>query len=135
VTTAVYPGTFDPFTAGHLDVASRARRLADHLTILVAVNPAKHPQADAAARAAAIRARLPPSWTDVSVVAWAGLTAGYCRRAGADFVVRGVRGVADLRHELPLAAVNQDLGVPTLLLPTRPSLAATSSTLARSLAG
>lgn len=73
MTTAVYPGTFDPFTAGHFDVASRSRRLADHLTILVAV----------------------------------------------------------LRLELPLAAMNQDLGFPTLLVPARAELAGTSSTLAR----
>ena len=133
MTTAVYPGTFDPFTAGHLDVASRARRLADRLTILVAVNPDKDPTADGEARAAAVRAQLPPSWTDVAVVAWAGLTADYCRRNRVDFVIRGVRGPADLRHELPLAAMNQHLGVPTLLVPTRPELANTSSTLTRKL--
>ena len=131
MTTAVYPGTFDPFTAGHLDVASRARRLADHLTILVAVNPDKEPRADGNARAAAVRALLPPSWTNVGVVAWTGLTAGYCRRTGADFVIRGVRNFADLRHELPLAAMNQDLGFPTLLVPARPELAGTSSTVIR----
>ena len=135
MTIAVYPGTFDPFTPGHFDVASRSRHLADHLTILVAVNPDKDPRADGAARAAAVRALLPPSWTDVGVVAWSGLTADYCRRNGVDFVIRGVRRPADLRHELPLAAMNQDLGVPTLLLPARPELAGTSSTLARDLAG
>ena|SRR5882724_7804216 len=135
MTRAVYPGTFDPFTAGHFDVASRSRRLADHLTILVAVNPEKDPRADGADRAAAVCALLPPSWTDVAVVAWAGLTADYCRRNGVDFVIRGVRSQADLRHELSLSAVNQDLGVPTLLLPARPELAGTSSTLARRLAG
>lgn len=131
MTTAVYPGTFDPFTAGHFDVASRSRRLADHLTILVAVNPEKEPRAGGDARAAAVQALLPPSWTDVGVVAWVGLTADYCRRSGADFVVRGVRNYADLRHELPLAAMNQDLGFPTLLVPARAELAGTSSTLAR----
>lgn len=128
---AVYPGTFDPFTEGHLDIADRARQFADHLTILVAVNPEKNPAAEIEERAAAVRAALPSGWTNVDVVAWAGLTALYCANAGADAIVRGIRNASDLRHEYPLAAMNDHLGVPTLLIPARPSLREVSSTAVR----
>ena len=72
---AVYPGTFDPFTPGHLDITSRARRLFEHLTVLVAVNDDKQPTRPDTARANAVRTALPPHWTNVTVAAWTGLTA------------------------------------------------------------
>jgi pantetheine-phosphate adenylyltransferase len=128
---AVYPGTFDPFTPGHLDVAGRARRLTGHLTILIAVNPGKDPAGSGESRARSVREKLPPDWSDVDVVAWAGLTAAFCRERGADVIVRGVRNQADLRHEYQLAAMNEHLGVPTVLIPTRPGLARVSSTAFR----
>jgi pantetheine-phosphate adenylyltransferase len=128
---AVYPGTFDPFTAGHLDVADRARRLFARLTVLVAVNPAKHPELAMRSRVAAVRAVLPAHWSNVEVEAWAGLTAAFCRASAADVLVRGVRNKADLLDEYQLAAMNEALGVTTLLLPSRPDLASISSTLIR----
>jgi pantetheine-phosphate adenylyltransferase len=130
---AVYPGSFDPFTPGHRDVAGRARRLFPRLTILVAVNDEKNPATSPADRAAALRALLPPGWANVTVTAWAGLTADFCRRHGATLIVRGVRNNADLRHEQQLAAMNDALGVPTLLLPARAALASVSSTSVRAL--
>ncbi|MEV4348175.1 pantetheine-phosphate adenylyltransferase [Actinoplanes sp. NPDC049596] len=130
---AVYPGTFDPLTPGHLDIADRARRVTDHLTLLVAVNSAKHPARAEAERAVAVRAALPPGWGDVDVVAWAGLTATYCHEHGIDVIVRGVRNAQDIRHEQELAAMNESLGVSTLLLAARPALAAVSSTAVRAL--
>ena len=128
---AVYPGTFDPFTAGHFDVVERARRLFDQLTVLVAVNAEKQPAVAGPQRAAAVRAVLPAGWGDVTVVVWAGLTAAYCRRHGIGVIVRGVRNTADAVRESQLAAMNEDLGVTTLLLPARPELAALSSTVVR----
>jgi pantetheine-phosphate adenylyltransferase len=133
VTRAVYPGTFDPFTPGHLDVAARARALFTHLTILVAVNAGKSPSGTVHSRAAELRAALPPHWTDVEVAAWPGLTTDYCLRHGATAIVRGVRNQTDFRHEYELAAMNQSLGVTTLLLPTTPALATVSSTALRAL--
>jgi pantetheine-phosphate adenylyltransferase len=131
VSSAVYPGTFDPFTAGHLDVVERARRLFEHVTVLVAVNDEKQPAASGPARAAAVRAALPAGWGNVTVVAWAGLTAAYCRGHGIGVIVRGVRNAGDAVRECQLAAMNEALGVPTLLLPARPELAAMSSTVVR----
>jgi pantetheine-phosphate adenylyltransferase len=129
----VYPGTFDPFTPGHFDVADRARRLFDQVTVLVAVNAGKNPSQPGTARAAEIEALLPAGWVNVSVVAWHGLTADYCLRHCGSVIVRGVRNTTDYGHEQNLAAMNDALGVPTLFLPTRPELATTSSTAARTL--
>jgi pantetheine-phosphate adenylyltransferase len=128
---AVFPGTFDPVTAGHLDVVERGRRLFDELVVLVAVNGDKQPTRIGEARAAAIRQALPSEWHNVTVVAWRGLTADYCRRHDIGVIVRGVRNAADVRHEQELAAMNESLGVTTLLLAARPALATVSSTAAR----
>jgi pantetheine-phosphate adenylyltransferase len=125
---AVYPGTFDPFTEGHRDVVDRVRRLFGQVVVLVAVNPDKQPAGTVDDRAARVRAALPPAWSNVVVEAWSGLTADYCRDHRADVLVRGVRNQADVRHEYPLAVLNEEMGVTTLLVPARPGLAAVSST-------
>lgn len=130
---AVYPGTFDPFTPGHLDVAGRARRLFDQLTILVAVNADKRPSQTVAARATAISSLLPADWSNVTVAGWHGLTVDYCLRHGYRAIVRGVRNSVDYLRERELALTNEALGVTTLLLPARPELTAMSSTAVRSL--
>jgi pantetheine-phosphate adenylyltransferase len=130
---AVYPGTFDPVTAGHLDIIERARDLFARVTVLVAVNAVKQPASTEADRAIQVRRQLPADWGTVSVTAWAGLTVAFCQRHGAGVIIRGVRNGSDLRHEYPLAAMNQGMGIATLLLPAKPTLSATSSTLMRAL--
>jgi pantetheine-phosphate adenylyltransferase len=130
---AVYPGSFDPFTPGHLNVVDRARGLFDEVVVLVAVNSTKQPSADEEERAAAVRAILPVGWTSVTVAAWSGLTSAYCRRHDVGVIVRGVRNTSDLQTEYRLAAMNQSLGVPTVFLPAQPDLAAVSSTAVRTL--
>ncbi|WP_239127174.1 pantetheine-phosphate adenylyltransferase, partial [Asanoa siamensis] len=131
VTRAVYPGTFDPFTPGHLDVVARARRLFDHVVVLVAVNDDKRPSQPAAARAAAISRGLPADWGNVSVDAWRGLTADYCRGHGCAVIVRGVRDATDYAYEQGLAGMNESLGMTTVFVPARPELVTTSATAAR----
>lgn len=130
---AVYPGSFDPFTPGHLNVVNRARDLFDEVVVLVAVNAAKHPGANEGERAATVRAVLPVEWTSVTVTAWSGLTSDFCRRHDIGVIVRGVRNTSDLQAECRLAAMNHSLGVPTVFLPALPELAAVSSTVARTL--
>ncbi|MEU2188076.1 pantetheine-phosphate adenylyltransferase [Micromonospora sediminicola] len=129
---AVYPGSFDPVTPGHLDVVRRARDLFDELVVLVAVNSAKQRGRSEEERAAAVRAALPAGWTSVTVAAWSGLTATYCRRHEVGVIVRGLRNTTDLQAEYRLAAMNQSLGVPTVFLPALPELVAVSSTALRS---
>jgi pantetheine-phosphate adenylyltransferase len=130
---AVYPGTFDPVTPGHLDIIERARHLFARVTVLVAVNGDKQPASTQSERAIRLRRELPANWDNVSVAAWAGLTVVFCRRHGAGLIIRGVRNGSDLRHEYQLAAMNEALGITTLLLPAQPRLAAMSSTVLRGL--
>jgi pantetheine-phosphate adenylyltransferase len=130
---AVYPGTFDPITPGHLDIIERARHLFARLTVLVAVNGDKRPASAPSERVIRLGRELPAHWDNVSVAAWAGLTAEFCRQQGAGVIIRGVRNGSDLRHEYQLAAMNEALGVTTLLLPATPRLAGTSSTVLRGL--
>lgn len=132
-THAVYPGTFHPFTAGHLDVVERVRRHFALVTVLVAVNPDKQPAVDPMERAEAVRRRLPLNWDNVAVAAWPGLTAAFCRENHARVIVRGIRNQADVRLEHQLAAMNEALGITTLLVPARPELATVSSTSVRAL--
>ncbi|MEU5903535.1 pantetheine-phosphate adenylyltransferase [Micromonospora sp. NPDC047467] len=128
---AVHPGTFDPFTPGHLDLVARARVMFDQIIALVAVNADKQPTAEATTRAVNVRDAMPAAWGNVEVDTWTGLTAAYCLRRRATVIVRGVRTAADLRYEYQLAAMNEQLGIQTVWLPSRPQLAATSSTVAR----
>jgi pantetheine-phosphate adenylyltransferase len=130
---AVYPATFDPFTPGHLDIVDRARRLFEHLTVLVAVNDDKQPTRPATARATDVRTALPANWANVTVAAWTGLTADYCHPDRSTVIIRGIRNSTDSLYEYPLAAMNETLGITTLLMPTRPDLATMSSTAIRSL--
>ena len=130
---AVYPGSFDPVTPGHLDVIERARQLYVRLTVLVAANSDKHPAGAQCERANQVRRQLPVGWDNVSVTAWNGLTVAFCLQNGADVIIRGVRSRSDLRHEYQLAAMNEAMGVTTLLLPARPGLAGVSSTVLRAL--
>jgi pantetheine-phosphate adenylyltransferase len=130
---AVYPGTFDPITPGHLDVIDRVRHLYGRVTVLVAVNSDKQPGSTSSKRAVQLRRELPGGWDNVAVAAWAGLTVAFCRQHGASVIIRGVRNRSDLRHEYQLAVMNEAMGVTTLLLPANPGLAAVSSTVLRGL--
>ncbi len=130
---AVYPGTFNPFTPGHFDIVERARHLFARVTVLVAVNADKRPARTPSERAIQLRRELPANWDNVSVVAWTGLTDAFCRQHGGGVIIRGVRDRSDFRHESQLAAMNEAMGVTTLLLSARPGLAAVSSTVLRGL--
>jgi pantetheine-phosphate adenylyltransferase len=130
---AAYPGSFDPVTPGHLDIVDRARRLFGRVTVLVAVNSDKQPGGTESERATRLRLELPAEWDDVSVASWGGLTVEFCREHDAGVIIRGVRDRSDLSHEYQLAAMNQAMGVTTLLLSARPGLAGVSSTAVRRL--
>jgi pantetheine-phosphate adenylyltransferase len=112
VRIAVYPGSFDPITDGHLDVVRRASRVFDRLVIAVLGNPRKAPLLDVAARVAVIREALaadPELASSVDVDTFDGLTVDFCHRVGAAFLVRGLRAIADFDTELQLAHNNQVL--------------------------
>jgi pantetheine-phosphate adenylyltransferase len=135
---AVYPGSFDPFTLGHLDVAKRALGLFDRLQILVVHNPAKAPNFSAAERKSLIEAALVEAGITERVevgVLESGLLAHHCEKVGATVIVKGVRNDSDLQTELPQARVNRDqTGIETVFVPGDPALSHISSSLVRQVA-
>jgi pantetheine-phosphate adenylyltransferase len=112
MTIAVYPGSFDPITNGHLDVIGRASKAFDRVVIGVLANPRKQPLLPADERVAVIREALAASGVDgdgVSVETFDGLTVEFCRRTGAGFIVRGLRAISDFETEMQLAHNNRRL--------------------------
>lgn len=128
----VYAGSFDPVTLGHEDIIRRAAKLCDRLLVTVMHNPAKTGCFTVAERVAMLK-KVTQDIPQVTVEAWDGLLVDYVRQRGANFVVRGVRGVADLESESTLAQINARLlpGLETILLLTRPELGCISSSAVR----
>jgi pantetheine-phosphate adenylyltransferase len=109
---AVYPGSFDPITDGHLDVVRRASRVFDKVVVAVLGNPRKSPLLDADRRVAVIRAAIDADETlggTIDVRTFDGLTVEFCHEVGAGFLVRGLRAIADFESELQLAHNNHQL--------------------------
>ena len=132
----VFPGSFDPFTRGHLDLATRALSICDRLVVAVAVNPGKRALFLPDERVELIRRSLGEELEPrTEVMAWNGLVADLVATTGADAVVRGIRGAADLDWELSLHEANRALapGFETVLLPCSPELRWISSSLIREL--
>ena len=141
---AVYPGSFDPITFGHLDVLARASKLFDEVHLLVVHNPAKSPRFTSAERVQLILSAIEeakfgaaPNQTAKIVVDTldGGLLVDYCRMVGASALVKGVRTNVDLDYELPMAMVNRDLAsVETVFLPADPAHGLISSSLVKQVA-
>ena len=133
---AVYPGTFDPITLGHVDVVRRALTVFDRIVLGVAQNAAKasgHLLGPDTRVALARRALAGLPGAEVDVVP--GLLADYCRDRGADAIVKGLRNGTDLDAEAPMALLNRDLGAPeTVFLAAAPAHAHVSSSLVKDVA-
>jgi len=119
-TKAIYPGTFDPVTLGHLDIVTRAARMFDRVVLAVAASPSKKPMFSLDERVDLARhmvAHLP----NVEVVGFSDLMANFARAQQANVLVRGLRAVSDFEYEMQLAHMNHHL-LPTLesvfLMPT-----------------
>ena len=142
---AVYPGSFDPITLGHLDIAARAANLFDEVHILVVHNPGKSPQFSSEERVELIRtslaelkiidpAKAPSAKISVDTLD-GGLLVNYCKMVGATALVKGFRTSVDLDYELPMAQVNRDLaGVETVFIPADPIHGHISSSLVKQVA-
>ena len=134
---AVYPGSFDPLTLGHVDIAARATTLFDVVVIGIAHNAAKAGRhlLDADERLSLARdstSHLP----GIEVALVPGLLADYCRGRGANAIIKGLRNGSDLDAELPMALLNRDLGAPeTVFLTASPAYAHISSSLVKDVAG
>jgi pantetheine-phosphate adenylyltransferase len=133
---AVFPGSFDPMTMAHLDVARRAAALFDRLVIGVLHNPKKSPVFDIDERVAMIRASVSDFDANVQVEAFDGLTVVFAERNAASFIVRGLRAVSDFEAELQMAHTNRKLqrGVDTVFLMSALEFGYLSSTLAKEVA-
>ncbi|MBP3835075.1 pantetheine-phosphate adenylyltransferase [Prevotella sp. Rep29] len=131
--TALFTGTFDPFTIGHADIVRRALALFDHIIIGVAVSELKHTKQEADQRLQTIK-RLYDDNPAVEVVSYSDLTVDLAKRTNASCIIRGVRSVKDFEYERDQAEVNRQLGgIETLLLFADPQTAHISSTLVREL--
>ena len=138
-TIAVYPGSFDPITNGHLDIVSRATGVFDHVIVGVLANPRKAPLLAVGERIRVIEEALTeaggPS-ARVEVVAFDGLTVDLCLAHGATAIVRGLRAISDFETEMQLAHNNRVLapGVDTVFFMTSVENGYVSSSLVKEIA-
>jgi pantetheine-phosphate adenylyltransferase len=138
--TALYPGSFDPVTLGHLDVMRRAATVFDRLVVGVLINPRKSPLLPLDDRLAVLREAIDEQLGDlagcVSVDSFNGLTVEFGRHVGARFIVRGLRAVSDFESELQMAHTNRKLvpEIDTVFFMTALEYAYLSSSLVREIA-
>ncbi len=104
---AIYAGSFDPVTNGHLDIIARASRLFDEVVVALLVNPGKSPMFTLAERVEMLRETLQPFGARVEVDTFEGLLVEYARRRAACAIVRGVRSIKDYEYELPMVLMNR----------------------------
>ena len=133
VRAAVFAGSFDPVTRGHVDLVRRAARLFDRVVVAVAVNSGKQPVFSLDERVALVREALAAEGVSADVERLDGLLVAFARRVGARALLRGVRGAGDFEYELGMARMNAHMAadLETVFLAPAPELAWISSTLVR----
>jgi len=132
---ALYPGSFDPPTNGHLDILSRARRLADRVIVAILENDAKTPLFSVAERIEMIR-EVTAGDTAIDVRSFQGLLVDFARESGASLIVRGLRAISDYEYELQMALMNRRLApaVETVFLMAKEEYSYVSSRLVKEVA-
>lgn len=131
---AVFPGSFDPFTLGHLDLVQRAAPLFDRIIIAIGENAAKQYMWTLPERIERIEQAV-SGLSHVSVDSYSGLTAAYCKSRGASYILRGLRNTTDFNYEQTIAQANLEVnGVESFFLMTAPKYAHISSSIVRDLA-
>lgn len=128
----LFPGTFDPITKGHEDVIRRAVSLFDKLIIGVGINSSKQPMYSMEQRTEWIQEIFKDD-PRIEVAGYSGLTINYCREIGAQYILRGIRYVADFEYEKAIADMNRMLDdrIETIFLTCSPLYSTISSTLVR----
>ncbi len=132
---ALYPGSFDPLTNGHLDILSRARRLADRVVVAILENDVKTPLFSVAERIEMIR-EITGDDGSTPVRSFSGLLVDFAREAGATLIVRGLRAVSDYEYELQMALMNRRLNpsIETVFLMAKEEYSYVSSRLVKEVA-
>ncbi|NJC06066.1 pantetheine-phosphate adenylyltransferase [Sphingomonas kaistensis] len=133
--TAVYPGTFDPITLGHLDIIQRGARMCDKLVIGVTTNPSKQPMFTVEERMAMVEREV-ADLPNVSVTQFDSLLMDFAEVEGAAMILRGLRAVADFEYEYQMAGMNQQLNdrIETVFLMADVSLQPIASRLVKEIA-
>jgi len=128
---AIFPGTFDPLTNGHLDLIRRATRLFDEVIVAILINPGKAPFFSIEERRALLEEVLYPQFPGVRVDCFSGLLVEYARRQGAQTILRGIRSSQDYEYEWPMIWMNRrlDPDLETLLLVASEETSGISSSL------
>ena len=131
---ALFPGSFDPFTLGHAAIVEDGLRLFDHIIVGIGVNSEKHGMLSIENRRRLVE-DLYAGEPRISVDIYEGLTGEFCRRAGAGFLLRGMRNTVDYEYERNMMLMNQKLfpEITTVLLFTPPQYVAVSSSMIREL--
>ena len=132
---AIYPGSFDPVTNGHLDIIARSARLVDELIVGVLNNRAKNALFSAEDRVSMLK-ELTSHYPNVTIEAFDGLLVDYAKRTDAAIIVRGLRAVTDFEYELQIAQTNHEIyeQIETIFLTTRLEYAYLSSTIVKEVA-
>ena len=134
-TKAVYPGTFDPVTNGHIDLIQRGAALFDHLYVAILSNAEKTPLFSVKERVEMLEEAV-KRYRKVSVTTFEGLLVDYAERIGASVIVRGIRAVSDYEYELQMAMMNRNLNgnVETVFLMPSEEFSYLSSTIIKDVA-
>lgn len=133
--TAVYPGSFDPVTLGHMDIITRASRVVDKLVIGILINKKKTPLFTTEERLDMLRHSV-AQFSNVTVETFDGMTVEFAKRNGASVIIRGLRAVTDFESEMQIAQINHEIEptVDTMFFTTSLQYAYLSSTMAKEVA-
>lgn len=133
---AIYPGTFDPITNGHLDLITRAAKIFDQVVLAIASNPSKKPLFNLIERVNLAKQVIHSTTTNVTVTGFNNLTSHFARQQNANVLIRGLRAVSDFDHENQLAHMNYHLmpEIESVFLMPRKTWSHVSSTILKDIA-
>jgi pantetheine-phosphate adenylyltransferase len=138
--TALFPGSFDPVTNGHLDLVRQASRLAERLVVAIGTHPGKTPMFSVEERLAMLEETCGPiaraAGCELVCTTFAGLVVAAAQQAGATILIRGLRSGSDFDYEMEMAGMNGAMapGVQTVFLPASPTVRPITATLVRQIA-
>lgn len=136
MTRAIYPGSFDPVTKGHLDIINRSSKIMDHVTVAVMENPRKVAAFDIEERVELLKLVTKP-YSNVEVEYYKGLLIEYAQYKNVKIIIKGLRAMSDFEFEFQMALVNQKLnpGIETLFMMTNNKYSYVSSSIVKEIAG